>query len=295
MIRKSPLAPPSVRKERTMRGSHATQHVVGWLSATLIGTVAVGLEARAQQAGPFEPPSARVQAPAPSQDNYAPNLGISYQLVPYGGAFGARLTRNPASGSPAAQLQLEPGDMITTLDNQPIYGPNDVLNHSAYTTVVFVNVRTGRPQSGAVFIPGSGPTRPPYPPGPPSTPYVLGVVTVPVTLNDGGAGAYSSRRPGSYYNPNPGGNVPIGALRITGVSPGGAAQRAGLEVGDTIVSINQTPTPDAQTMRWAIANSGGVLRMTVKNGRPPYDYVTPTVYLRPSGPIYYGAPAAATP
>jgi len=187
------------------------------------------------------------------------------------------------------------GKFYYQLDGQSIHGPGDVLNHYAQTTVIFVNIRTDQPQSGAVFIPTGGPPQPPNPPGPPGgSPYVLGVVAVPVTLNDGGA-AYSARRPGSYYNPNPGGNVSIPGLRITQVTPGSAAQRAGLEVGDTIISINQTPTTDPQAMRRAIAHSGGVLNMTVKNGRPPYNYVTPTVYLQPSGPIYYGAPANPTP
>src|SRR5262249_47218721 len=39
----------------------------------------------------------------------APNLGISFRLVRVGGAAGARLTRDPAPGSGAAQLRLEPG------------------------------------------------------------------------------------------------------------------------------------------------------------------------------------------
>src|SRR4051812_46405463 len=181
-----------------MRRSSASRRVVGWLAAAFLGVLALGLEARAQQPRQYAP------APALRQDQFAANLGISYQFVPYGGAFGARLTRHPVPGSPAAQLQLEPGDMITMLDGQPIYGPADVLNHSAYTTVIFVNVRTGQPQSGAVFIPGGGSPQPPNP-GPQ---YVLGVFTVPVTLNDGGA-AYSVRRPAPSYNPNPGGNVPI--------------------------------------------------------------------------------------
>lgn len=273
-----------------MRGSQVGQQSIGWLASALVGVWALGIEARAQPPRPSAPPPGPVQAPATSQDRFAANLGISYQLVPNGNAYGARLTRYPVAGSPAAQLQLEPGDMITSLDNLPIYGPTDVLNHSAYTTVVYVNIRTGRPQSGAVFIPGPGPPNPPGPGPGPGPRYVLGVVTVPVTLNDGG-GASSARRPGTYYDPNPGGNVPVSGLRITQVTPGSAAQRAGLEVGDTIVTINQTPTPDPQAMRRAIANSNGVLQMTVKNGRPPYNYVTPTVYLQPSGPIPYTVPA----
>jgi hypothetical protein len=50
-------------------------------------------------------------------------------------------------------LQLEPGDMIISLDNLAIYGPDDVRNHRFQTSVVFVNVRTGLPQSADIYIP----------------------------------------------------------------------------------------------------------------------------------------------
>ena len=120
-----------------------------------------------------------VQAPqqAPiSNEFYAANLGIWYRLVPYsvGGGFtsgqgnydpnsppgypgpvtyGARLSRYPVPGSPCAYLQLEPGDMIISLDNLPFYGTNDILAHVGQTSMVFVNVRTNQPQAANLFLP----------------------------------------------------------------------------------------------------------------------------------------------
>lgn len=117
---------------------------------------------------------------------FAPNLGIYYRLVPYGvggGAYnpttgnydpsnppggvyqapspfpqapmtyGARLSRYPVANSAAANLQFEPGDMIVTLDNMTISGPNDVLNHRFQTSMIFINVRTGQPQATQIYLP----------------------------------------------------------------------------------------------------------------------------------------------
>jgi hypothetical protein len=83
--------------------------------------------------------------------NRADNLGIDYQLVPYGGHFAVQLTRDPAPGSPASQIRypdgrvtsLETGDRIIALDGQAIDSPEDVLNHAGVTTGQFIDVRTG--------------------------------------------------------------------------------------------------------------------------------------------------------
>jgi hypothetical protein len=152
-----------------------------------VALVTVGLTVRAQQ---FEAQQYEQVIPNPGGgggEHYAPNLGIYYQLVPYspygggynqggynpysppgygGGyrqapiqapvptqSFGARLTRYPVPDSPAAFLQLEPGDMIISLDGLPIQTPNDVLAHQNQTSMVFVNIRTGQPQPANIYIP----------------------------------------------------------------------------------------------------------------------------------------------
>ena len=96
-------------------------------------------------------------------ENYAANVGIFYEQVRYqDGTFGARLTRDPSPGSPAAQLQLEPGDIVYDLDGQRFRHPSDVLGHRDQTTVRFINVRTNRSQDATVYIgvvarpPGNG-------------------------------------------------------------------------------------------------------------------------------------------
>jgi hypothetical protein len=86
-------------------------------------------------------------------DYHAANLGIYYVLYPYGGSMGVRLTRYPVAGSACAGLRLEPGDMIVSLDGQPIRTHADVASHVDRTALQFINVRTGQPSSVEVILP----------------------------------------------------------------------------------------------------------------------------------------------
>ena len=84
----------------------------------------------------------------------AGNLGITYEKVAYAdGTFGARLVADPLPGTPAAQLQLEPGDTIFDLDGMRFRDTNDVLIHREWTTMWFINVRTNASQFAKVYIP----------------------------------------------------------------------------------------------------------------------------------------------
>ena len=98
---------------------------------------------------PYTPPP-----PDMPRENFAANLGIHYQLIPFRDAFGARLSRTASGNTAGAAMQLERGDMIVRLDGQPIRGPEDVLAHFARTTVEFVNIRTGRIEARVVVLPG---------------------------------------------------------------------------------------------------------------------------------------------
>ena len=153
-----------------------------WTGIALVGalitwSVSAQYQAPAPAQAPYPPDGGRVY--------FAQNLGIYYRLVPYYGSgynpitgnydpsnppgggdgapaqapypgsysYGARLTRYPVPYSPAAYLQLEPGDMIVSLDNLPIYGPYDVESHRFQTSTVFINIRTGMPQVANMYIP----------------------------------------------------------------------------------------------------------------------------------------------
>lgn len=128
---------------------------LGALLAAIGGVTSAG----AQQVQP--------RAPAdPTQGTYrSDRLGFEYRLVPYQGHYGARLTRPPAPGSPLLDIRLasgqpsyfEPGDMIVALDEMVIDGPADVENHVLQTTIRFVNVRTGLPETATAMFPPDAP------------------------------------------------------------------------------------------------------------------------------------------
>jgi hypothetical protein len=151
------------------------------------------------------------------REYFAPNIGIFFRLVSVGDAAGARLTRDPVAGSGAAQLRLEPGDTIYLLDELPIRMAVDVMNHHARTDVVFINVRTNRPQAGVMVLP-------PYTPLPADVPQEifaanLGVHYQPIPLDGGTLGARLSRT-------------------ATGNTP---AASIGLELGDMITRLDGVP------------------------------------------------------
>lgn len=243
----------------------------------LIGVLGFGTVTHAQEVAPrAAPPAAPAAAPpyAPPLSQYSPTLGIQYKLVPYYGAYAARLTQHPVPGSPLGQpqIQLEPGDLITHLDNIPIHHAGELERHYGQTSVTFVNVRTNALETRWATLPplgGDGPIPPPPPPAPPMS---LGILAVPVTV-------YSSAYAG-------GPAYPSRALRVTSVTPLSPAGSAGIQPGDMILTAGGYAMTDINALRYAIRVSDGSLTMTV---RDPYGNTRQaTAYM-----ANIGAPAAA--
>jgi hypothetical protein len=69
------------------------------------------------------------------------------------GTFGALVTRLPRTGTPAAELRLEPGDLILELDGQSFSSDANIFNHRNQTVVRFVNVRDSMTKTANFFIP----------------------------------------------------------------------------------------------------------------------------------------------
>jgi S1-C subfamily serine protease len=229
------------------------------------------------------------QAQATANDLFAANLGIFYQLVPYKGAFAARLTRYPVAGSPASQLQLEPGDMIVSLDGRAIHDASDVHSHVSRTDFVFVNVRTGLPQSGAVFIPqagGGGETLPPV------GGYDLGIETKPTVVYP----TPYRQIPSKPFVVGPGSKPPRRALRVTAVGVGSPGARFGLRPGDVILDANGVATETSASLRNTTAASNGLVRLVVAKGGFYKGVRSVVVDVRPPlvpGPAIPGAPNPA--
>ncbi len=91
--------------------------------------------------------------PATPQPLFAANLGVFYVPVRYGdGTFGLSVSQTPQPGTPAAQLQLDPGDVIFALDNQRFTSGTDVANHYNQTSVDYVDSATNTRMRGVVML-----------------------------------------------------------------------------------------------------------------------------------------------
>ena len=153
------------------------------------------------------------------QEYFAPNIGIQFRLVPARRSIkrpiDEELQRRATPGPPG--LELEPGDTIYLLDSLPIRMAVDLMNHHARTDVVFLNVRTKRPQTGVMNLPGHTPLPADVPPE--LFAANLGIHYQLMALDGGTFGARLSRT-------------------ATGDVPAAAC---GLELGDMIVRLDDQP------------------------------------------------------
>lgn len=259
-----------------------TTSTVAWILAcgAVLPFAAWHSAAMAQNA-PLAAPRVAPSAP-PAAAQYSPRMRIYFNLKPYGPYYGAQLTQNPPPGTPLSQPQinLKAGDTITQLDGVPLTSAAQLEQHHSQTSVTYVNARTGQINTRWTILPppdgggaGSGPA-----PG-----MSLGIMAVTVQVNIPGAAAAGI--PGFPTPPRP----TTAALRITEVTPGSPAALARLRPGDTILTAGQFSTGSSEELRNAIAQSGGVLPMTVMDGYGKVRSVT--VYLRGAG----SAPPPATP
>lgn len=260
--------------------------------AWMLACVALLLLAGGQQAAEAQdaPRAAPRVAPAapPAAAQYSPRMKIYFNLTPYGTYYGAQLAQDPFPGSPLRQPQinLKAGDTITHLDGVPLTSALQLEQHHSQTSVTFVNVRTGQIKTRWAYLPppgagmegggvGGGPV-----PG-----MSLGIMAMPVQVNiPGVAAAAPPGFPSSARPTSP-------ALRITAVTPGSPAARAGLRPGDTLLTAGQFSTRSTDDLQNAIAQSGGVLPMTVMDGYGKVRSVT--AYLGVAGAV--PAPPTAVP
>jgi S1-C subfamily serine protease len=182
------------------------------------------------------------------------------------------------------QINLKAGDTITHLDGLPLTSTLQLEQHHSQTSVTFVNGLTGQIKTRWTLLPppgagvgggdaGGGPV-----PG-----MSLGIMAVTVQVDTPGVAATAI--PGFP----PSARLTRPALRITSVTPGSPAARAGLRPGETLLTAGQFTTRSTDDLRNAIAQSGGVLPMTVMDGLGKVRSVT--AYLGGTGAV----PAPANP
>jgi S1-C subfamily serine protease len=259
---------------------------MAWILASVALLLLAGWQHAAEaQDAPRAAPRVAPAAP-PAAVQYSLRMGIYFNLTPYATHYGARLTQDPFPGSPLGQPQinLKAGDTITHLDGVPLSSALQLEQHHSQTSVTFVNGRTGQIKTRWAYLPppgagvgggGAG--------GAPVPGMSLGIMAVTVQVNTPGVAAAAI--PGFPPSARP--TRP--ALRITSVTPGSPAARAGLRPGETLLTAGQFSTRSTDDLRNAIAQSGGVLPMTVMDGYGKVRSVT--AYLGGAGAV----PAPATP
>lgn len=112
-----------------------------------------GWETRAQEKRPADPTEGVYRAE---------KLGVEYQFVSYRGHLAAKILRILSPTAPVLRIrtdsgdqQLEPGDLIVSLDDQVFDSPRDVDNHVDVTTIDVIDVRTNRPVRGVMRLPSA--------------------------------------------------------------------------------------------------------------------------------------------
>ena len=148
--------------------------------------------------------------------------------------------------------------------------------------MTFLNVRTGQMKTRWTILPPPGEGGGESGPVPGMS---LGIMAVPVQVHiPGAAAAGTPGFPSAARAITP-------ALRITDVTPGSPAALAGLRPGDTLLTAGQFSTGSIDDLRNAIAQSRGMLPMTVMDGYGKVRSVT--VYLGGAGAV--PEPATAVP
>ena len=132
-------------------------------------------------------------------------------------------------------------------------------------------------------------------------PGAAGAQSGPPAATVRGAASPGTYRLGVFIEPvaqwNGQGWVPLG-LRITGVSPGSPAERAGIQAGNVLTTVNGSRVISPQDLLTALANSGGRAALVLYDGRgytarqvPSFAWAAPVARVIPMAPSAYSAPA----
>ena len=148
--------------------------------------------------------------------------------------------------SPAQKAGIERGDVITTLDGQPVTDSNDLRNRVASsqpgTHATVTLVRNGREMTKTVDLGQLSATRTSYngdAEGPSGDRY--GLTVEPVTPEVANQMGLKVRR----------------GLVVDEVAPASAASDAGLQSGDVIVEVNHRPVNSLEQFNEAVNTSSG--------------------------------------
>jgi S1-C subfamily serine protease len=193
-------------------------------------------------------PTAPAPTPAPAPEA-APSrsLGITAEPVKVDGKGALKVVKVDPAGA-GAKAGLEPGDVLVAADGAPLAGPEQLaaaLRKGGPVVELLVrDTRTGKDVPVPVRFGSATPTPAPMPrpkpaPAGPGTESGIGATTELVFLDT---------------------EV---AVKVTAVTPGGPAARAGLEPGDVIVEAAGKPVLHPDELVEAAKQATGTLQLTV--------------------------------
>jgi len=88
---------------------------------------------------------------------YSPKLGASFRIenmqIPGHRFTAARLTTDPAEGSPLNDIGLQRGDVITRLNDNPANTLAELERHTGHTTIRYIKTGTTRVLLANIYIP----------------------------------------------------------------------------------------------------------------------------------------------
>jgi serine protease Do/serine protease DegQ len=153
--------------------------------------------------------------------------------------------------SPAEKAGLRDGDVVTSFNSMPVDGAADLRNRVGQirigTTITLDILRGGKKQVIDVVVgkrdlvaTGSG--------APVDHPLLEGAVFVPAPVS------------------NEDGRKPTPGVVVKEIEPGSVAERAGLEVGDLIVSCNQVPVKSPTDLAKAAAKNKAAILLNIRRG-----------------------------
>jgi S1-C subfamily serine protease len=176
-----------------------------------------------------------------------PDLAAVMQLDPRAGV----LVNSVADGGPAQKANIRPGDVIAGVGGKPVHDGREfvreVMTHDVGQTVLLEIIRGGKRYGTNVALVARA--EPPIPPLPAQQ---QGVPQAGLGLSVRDLAPQQSASLG----------LPAKALAmVTSITPGSAADRAGIKVGDVIVEADGTVDPNAQQVQDAARDGQLLLRL----------------------------------
>ncbi|WP_165245386.1 PDZ domain-containing protein [Paludisphaera soli] len=206
--------------------------------------------------GPPRRPMPSPTAPSPAPTSPKRSLGAELEPVRQGRRPGLKVTA-VLPNSPARKAGFEVGDVLVSAGGDPL--PDEASLQKAVDkagdslTVVVLDSRTGN--DVPVEVPLGPPSAGPKPaPSPTPTPTPSPEPTAP-------GGGVTSRSFGLTVKPGTADLLPV--VKVTAVAPGSPAAKAGLEVGDAIVGVDDRVVFAPDLFEEALKSVGPSFTLTV--------------------------------